>query len=69
MSDGEAKEEVVVCIEGHHGNGARRRYHVLWANGDTTEEMKENLVDIVNGEEIVNEELLKYWNLFPSSRQ
>jgi hypothetical protein len=68
--DDDVEEEwVVAAINGHHGRGARRRYHVLWVGGATTEEPMQNLIDVENGEEVINEELLKYWKVYPSLKQ
>ena len=62
VTEEEVDEEEVVEIIGHHGSPARRKYHVLWASGDETEEDMMNLVDIVDGECVVTEALLQYWD-------
>jgi hypothetical protein len=53
-------EQVPVDILCHRGTGRSRRFRVLWADGDETIEPFENLVDLVDGEEIVNERLECY---------
>ena len=53
-------EYMVASILCHFGSRKARRYRVLWADGAETVEPRENLVDIVDGEEVVNEKLLIY---------
>ena len=53
-------EYLVASILCHFGSRKARRYRVLWANGEETVEPRECLVDIIDGEEVVNEKLLLY---------
>jgi hypothetical protein len=67
MTDSSPGEEQVLAIEGHHGHGKHRKYHVLWANGERSEEFWTNLVDpgVDGEEETINEKLLEYWDRHP----
>ena len=56
-SNGEEEVAEVIC---HFGKGSRLRYRVLWARGDETIEPPENLIDIIDGEQIINEALQIY---------
>jgi hypothetical protein len=62
-------EEVVSFIEGHTGDGHSRKYMVVWASGDKTLESRANLVDNTEGDEVITEQLLKYWEQHPSCRE
>ena len=53
-------EQEVASILCHFGSAKARRYRVLWADGDETVERRENFVDLVDGEEVVNEKLQIY---------
>jgi hypothetical protein len=57
-------EAVVESILCHFGSGKSRRYRVLWAEGDETEEPESNLMDVVDGEEVLNEKLMLYCSTY-----
>lgn len=63
MREPEWKVEDIV---GHEGSGRRRKYHVVWASGETTLEPRKNLADVIDGHEVVGEQLLKYWERNPT---
>jgi len=60
-----AKEHRVRDIIGHKGKGNTRRYQVVWEDGDETWEPREQLVDEVGGEEVLNEALERYYQRNP----
>ena len=55
------KEYIVKEILAHRNKGRAREFHVLWDTGVSTWEKRSNLVDTINGEEIVNDALVKYY--------
>ncbi len=55
------KEYIVKDILAHRNKGSAREFLVLWDTGVSTWEKRKYLVDTINGEEIVNDALLKYY--------
>ena len=55
------KEYTVKDILAHRNKGRAREFLVLWDTGVSTWEKRKYLVDNINGEEIVNEALVKYY--------
>ena len=59
------KEFVVKDVIAHRHKGRAREFLVMWDTGTSTWEKRKNLVDTINGEEIVNAELVKYYQRNP----
>ena len=54
-------EWVVKDILAHRGKGRAREFQVIWQTGERTWEKRKELVDIINGEEIVVDALQRYY--------
>ena len=60
-----AREWSVEDVIDHKGKGKRKLYHVRWSTGETSWEPRNALVDMVDGEEVVNASLQRYWQRNP----
>jgi len=62
-------EHVVKDVTAYWGRGKGRRYEVTWSDDSVTWEPRKNLVALQDGEEVILEPLLRFWERNPQLKR